>query len=288
MVYANMVGVDVDFTRLTGTPFRRALSYLFVPFYLLTAGSGYLARHQGEIAGCAYYHLRQLSGFVFNVSVNAEHRRQGVATDLMHYLQQKIDQAGRPWVALHVDRDNLPAQSLYQHLGYRPYHPYFLRAPAVTPARRAARERALVELPRRIGSQRFRAYVQQEREAGDPWAAAVVQTDYGDTLPSGGDFWSVQHEGREVGALWLAETSHTCQAMLALEPIWWDRTELYERLSRDVVAAGSDGNEARAIELYLGSSAHHEATLAYWRQHGFVARRRARILMLKPLAAETG
>lgn len=287
MVYANMVGVDVDFTQLTGTPLRRALSYLFVPLYLLTAGKGFLARQQGQMAGCAYYHLRQLSGFVFNVSVNAEHRRQGVATELMSYLQQQIRSARRPWVALHVDRDNAPAQALYQQLGYRPYHPYFLHMAGVTPLRNAGHDRVLAALPRRTGSERFRAFLRREREAGDPWAAAVVQADYSDTVPSGGRFWSVRYEGQEAGSLWRADVGNTRQVMLALDPVWWDRTELYEALFQDIVANGPGEGEARAIEIYLGSSAHHEATLAYWRGHGFVARRRARILMLKALDAET-
>lgn len=282
MVYTNMVGVDVDFTRLTGTPSRRALSYLFVPLYLLTAGKGFLARRQGEIAGCAYYHLRQLSGFVFNVGVNAEHRRQGVATRLMHHLQQQIRSAGRPWVALHVDRENVPAQTLYQQLGYRPYHPYYLRRPTVTPLRSTQSDRTLEPLPRRAGSQRFLEYLRREREAGDSWAAAVVGADYGDTLPGGGHFWSVGYEGREVGSLWMADAGGTRQAMLALAPLWWERPDLYEAIYRGIVAVGRP--DSRAIELFLGSSAHYEATLAYWQEQGFVARRRARMLMLKALA----
>jgi hypothetical protein len=43
-----------------------------------------------------------------------------------------------------------------------------------------------------------------------------------------------------------------------------------------------------AVELYLGSSAHQEATLSYWQQRGFVARPRARILMLRSLKDESG
>jgi hypothetical protein len=53
MVYANMIGVDVDFTELTRTPFRRALSYLFVPIYLLTAGEGFKARREGRLPAAA-------------------------------------------------------------------------------------------------------------------------------------------------------------------------------------------------------------------------------------------
>ncbi len=288
MVYANMTGVDVDFTRLTGNPGRRILSYLVVPLYLLTAGRGFLARRQGEIAGCGYYHLRQLSGFVFNVSVNAQHRRQGVATQLMHHLQQQIAGAGRPWVALHVDRDNGPAQALYQQLGYRPYHPYYLRLPAPRPARHVAGEHALEPLPRRIGSQRFLAYLQREREAGDLWAAAVVRADYGELIPSGGQFWSVQHEGQEVGALWMGDAGDTRQAMTALLPLWWDRADLYEAIYQGIVASGGREGAGSALELYLGSSAHYEATLSYWQQLGFLAHRRARILMRKSLREESG
>jgi GNAT superfamily N-acetyltransferase len=288
MVFANMVGVDVDFTQLTGTPLRRGLSYLIVPFYLLTAGRGFLGRRQGETAGCAYFHLRQLSGFVFNVSVNASHRRQGVATELMHHLQQQIRSAGRRWVALHVDRDNVPAQSLYQQLGYRPYHPTFLRASSVAVLGKNSGGRTLETLPRRAGSQHFLRHLHRERETGDPWAAAVVEADYGDTLPSGGHFYAVRHEGKEVGSLWLGDAGNTRQAMLALEPLWWDRTELYEAIHRGIVAADGGVDRGGAVELYLGSSAHQEATLSFWQHLGFGARRRARILMLRSLENGSG
>lgn len=288
MVYANMIGVDVDFTRLTGTPWRRAFSYLVVPLYLLTAGKGFLARHQSKIAGCGYYHLRQLSGFVFNVSVNAAHRRQGVATQLMHYLQQQIAGAGLSWVALHVDRDNAPAQALYQRLGYRPYHPYYLRLPAISLTRKAYHGQTLEPLPRRTGSRRFLAYLHGEREAGDPWAAAVVRADYSELIPSGGHFWSVQREGKEVGALWMGDAGDTRQAMVALAPLWWDRSDLYEAIFHGIVATGNRQAQRNGLELYLGSSAHYEATLDFWRQLGFVAQRRARILMLKSLKDEGG
>ncbi|MDT8306270.1 MAG: GNAT family N-acetyltransferase [Anaerolineae bacterium] len=281
LVFANMVGVDVDFTELTGTPFRRALSYLFVPVYLLTAGRGYKARHEGEIAGCAYYHLRQRSGFVFNVSVAERHRRQGIATQLMQHLEHEIEQARRFYVGLHVDRDNLPAQRLYQGLGYRPYHPYFLRQPEAVPAAHRGGSLALEELPRRTGSQRFRAFQRREREAGDPWAAAVVAADYGNNIPSGGRFWRIEESGSEIGALWLGDATGTRQAMLALDPTCWDRRDLRESIYEGIVAAG--GPWHGALEIYLGSSAHHEAALAHWTEMGFVPRRRARILMLKRL-----
>lgn len=281
LVFANMIGVDADFTELTGTPFRRALSYFFVPVYLLTAGRGYKARHGREIAGCAYYHLRQRSGFVFNVSVSEPHRRQGIATQLMHHLEQEILQSGRGYVALHVDRDNLPAQHLYQDLGYRPYHPYFVRQSKPVQTGLARSSVALEELPRRTGSQRFRAFLRREREAGDPWVAAVVEADYGNNIPSGGQFWSIREGDAEIGALWLGDTIATRQAMLALDPAHWDRRNVREKLLEGIRAVG--GQKSGALEIYLGSSTHHEAALAHWEELGFVARRRARILMLKAL-----
>jgi ribosomal protein S18 acetylase RimI-like enzyme len=281
MVYANMIGVDVDFTELTRTPFRRALSYLFVPVYLLTAGEGFKARHEGEIAGCGYYHLRRLSGFVFNVGVAEAHRRHGIATNLMQHLELQIWQSGRRWVGLHVDRDNMPAQRLYQHLDYQPYHPYFLRSPGATTPWLGAGELPFEPLPRRTGSHRFRAFQRREREAGDAWAAAVVEADFGNSVPSGGRFWSVQEKGNEIASLWLGDAGGVRQAILALDPTYWDREDIRERIYSGILAA--DGNAAGALEVYLGSSAHYEAALAHWRALGFVARRRARILMLKQL-----
>jgi ribosomal protein S18 acetylase RimI-like enzyme len=285
LVYANMIGVDVDFTELTRTPLRRALSYFFVPVYLLTAGHGFKARRAGKIAGCGYYHLRNLSGFVFNVSVAESHRRQGVATHLMSHLEQQVREAGKHWVALHVDRDNLPAQCLYQQLGYQPYHPYFLRTPGATPSRRPAHPPSLAPLPRREGSVRFRALLRREREAGDPQVAPVVEADYGNNIPSGGRFWSVQNAATEIGVLWVADAATVRQAMLALEPTYWDRPDTRDYIYDGLMDMG--GEPPGAIELYLGSSTHYEATLAHWRELGFVARRRPRILMIKALEGES-
>jgi GNAT superfamily N-acetyltransferase len=281
LVFANMVGVDVDFTELTGTPFRRALAYLFVPIYLLTAGRGFKARRDGEIAGCGYYHLRHLSGFVFNVSVSEPHRLQGVATHLMQHLEAEIRSAGKSWVALHVDRDNEPAQLLYQRLGYRPYHPYFLRHRDPVPMGQGQASLSVQELPRRAGSERFHRFQRREREAGDPWSAPVVQADFGNSVPSGGRFFSVQNSSTEIAALWLGETIGTRQAMLAMDPLYWDRDELRERLYEAIRAVG--GRSSGALEIYLSSSAHHEAALAQWQALGFIPRRRPRILMLKQL-----
>ena len=115
----------------------------------------------------------------------------------------------------------------------------------------------------------------------------MVRADYSELIPSGGHFWSVQREGKEVGALWMGEAGDTRQAMVALAPLWWDRSDLYEAIFQGIVATGNRQAQRNGLELYLGSSAHYEATLDFWRQLG-LPRSRARILMLKSLKDEGG
>ena len=51
----------------------------------------------------------------------------------MVYLEQTIKKRGREWAVLQVDQGNEPAERLYEQLGYRPYHPHFLRREMGTP-----------------------------------------------------------------------------------------------------------------------------------------------------------
>ncbi|MGH2538722.1 MAG: GNAT family N-acetyltransferase, partial [Candidatus Promineifilaceae bacterium] len=127
MAFANMTGVDPQFTRLVSRPIRRWLSHLTLPFYFGLAGRGFKVVRAGRIIGCAYLYLRPNSGYVFNVSVNRPYRRQGVARGLMAHLEGLIQARGRGWAALQVDWDNSPARALYAGIGYRAYHPGLFR-----------------------------------------------------------------------------------------------------------------------------------------------------------------
>jgi hypothetical protein len=54
MAYANMTGVDMQFTQLVSHPIGRFMGYLLFPFYFGLTGDGYKAVSGGKIVGCAY------------------------------------------------------------------------------------------------------------------------------------------------------------------------------------------------------------------------------------------
>ena len=81
----------------------------------------------GKIVGCAYLHLNKSSGYIFNVNVNKANRRQGIGRQLMDHLEKITKSRQRSLLALQVENNNLPAKQLYHQLGFRSYHPHFLR-----------------------------------------------------------------------------------------------------------------------------------------------------------------
>lgn len=282
MAYANMSGVDREFTRSTSGPVAHALGYVILPLYLLTSGRGYKAEVGGKIVGCAFLHIRRLSGFVFNVNVNAPFRRKGIGGALMEHLEKEVRGMGRRWVGLHLDDGNAPAQRLYETLGYRNYHHRFLRSRDLKVLQQPELPNiAARPLARYEGARLWKLYADLERREGDAWAARVIREDFDEGLPSGGAFWACTSGGEEIGCAWVGGKTDWPSVRLLLRSAYWNRrmpvvTLLHILLrERDV--------EPRAIDLHAGSSAHHEAMLSLLRDFGFTSHNKARILMLKEL-----
>jgi ribosomal protein S18 acetylase RimI-like enzyme len=59
------------------------------------------------------------SAFVYDIEVQASHRRQGHARSAMKLLEPIVLALGLPSIGLHVFRQNLSAQELYRSLGYQ-------------------------------------------------------------------------------------------------------------------------------------------------------------------------
>ncbi|MCI0397556.1 MAG: GNAT family N-acetyltransferase [Chloroflexi bacterium] len=280
MTYANMMGVDPLFTKLVTHPLSRWGSYLFMPFYFLVAGEGYKAVQNGRIVGCAYLHVRELCAYAFNVSVNQPYRRQGVARRLMSYLEEAAQARNVSWMALQVDEANLPARNLYEQLGYRPYHPHFLRREgSATMPWGVASGVGLEPLRPRRGRRLFEHYLALEREAGDRWAARVVPDCDFESLPAG-VYWRCLLQGEEIGCALVARSAAGPIIHLMLQPAYWGHFTLagLVRLLAEKVA-----RVPTTLDLHLGSSAHHQAALPLLAGLGFVQRTVPRILMLKLL-----
>ena len=72
-----------------------------------------------EVAvGCARYTLEEQHMYVGRVSVLPTHRRRGVASAMMHFLEQLAAELGKEAVRIGV-RESLPSNvGLYKSLGY--------------------------------------------------------------------------------------------------------------------------------------------------------------------------
>lgn len=285
MAYANMTGVDVEFTRFARRPLARLFGHILLPFYLLTAGQGYKAVADGEIAGCAYVHMQQLSGIAFNVNVNKAYRRQGIGRALMQHIEAQVRRASLRWIALQVDRGNEPAQRLYESLNYQAYHPDFLRSGrevTLLPPRQETV--SLGALGMHEGRSLFRKYADLERREGDAWAATVIKHDFSDRPPPGGQFWRCFHERQEIGCAWQKQEQDKVMVVLLLERTYWNQPMITRGLLRLLQA--QRGSHPVTLDVYFGSSSHHDAAAPALMALGFENRRQAQILMLKALGNE--
>jgi ribosomal protein S18 acetylase RimI-like enzyme len=89
-----------------------------------------VAHDDGELAGVAIAVLQPESSIVFSVAVSPDHRRKGIATDLMAAWAEN---AGERTLFLQTFADNTAAQALYGGLGFTTSHRYhYRRAPAGT------------------------------------------------------------------------------------------------------------------------------------------------------------
>lgn len=282
MTYANMSGVDRQFTRFIRNPLIRPLSYLLIPLYLLTAGKGFKAVSRGQIMGCAFLHLARRSGMAFNVNVNRPYRRRGIGRSLMEHLEIRVRWADRHWIGLLVGQGNEAAQNLYRSLDYRPYNPKFLRS-----ANRSLLNGTRLPgihvraLPRHQGRLLWSRYADLERWAGDSWASEVVKEDFDEGPPPGGTFWSCHTSAEEIGCAWMGGEDRWPFVVLLLDPDYWERRVLTLSLLRALLVQRTI--RPQAIDVHFGSSAHYEAALPFLQEYGFGPRQHANILMLKPL-----
>lgn len=281
MTYANMTGVDQYFTRLVKNPLYRRIGYLTFPFYFLFSGRGYKALRGRQIAGCAFLHLRQKSGFVFNVSVNREFRRQGVARQLMTHLECETRANHREWSALQVDDVNMAAQRLYAHLGYRPYHPHYLRRDAPGPINRAVLTGlALEPLSQNNGRRLFTRYLKIEQEAGDAWVSPVIG-EYNPPAPGSGRFFGCRLYDDEIGCVWKEGDEDWPMIRVALKPDYWGHITISGLIK---MVVDKLDNRPLWIDVRFASSAHHTQAEPLLEAVGFTGRKSPRILMFKQLA----
>lgn len=278
MTHENMTGADRQFTHLVSSRLGFWVSYVFLPINLLLAGSGYKAVHRGEMIGCAYLNLSKRYGYVFNVSVRRPYRRRSVGRLLMEHLETVTRKNSRQWMALQVDDGNVGAQGLYAALGYIAFHPCFYAGAA--PDIKRLEENGEVVLERLSpypGSRLFARYLEVERVEGDAWASRII----GDLIPApspNGEYYRCLVTNDEVGCIMCERKAERVKIKLVLRPDQWGN-----RVAREAIASTLDahGVMGSTIEVYLGSSQHHESVALLFAELGLEERVKSRILMLK-------
>lgn len=280
MTFDNMIGVDQYFTRMVRDPLGRWLTFATLPFYLSFSGRGFKVVVDGRIVACGFLHMRRHSGYIYNVSVSQPYRRQGIGRQLVVYLEETIARHGPAWAALQVDRGNEPAEQLYRGLGYKPYHPHFLRR-EISPAigRAATTGVSLQALGRYPGRGLYRRYRNIERQNGDLWAAAIVD-EYDSWPENRGEYWRCRLNEREIGCAHVIQRDGQPLIRLALAPDYWGHLAT-GGLAKELVDA-LPGRPAY-VDLFLESSAHHRVAMPVLSGLGFRERRHSRTLMLKAL-----
>ena len=282
MAYANMTGVDPQFTELVNNPLGRFAGYFIFPFYFGMTGKGYKAVYEGEIAGCAYLHLNKHSGYIFNVNVNHAFRRQGVGRQLMDHLESVTKSNGRHLLALQVEDSNLPAKRLYQQLGYRPFHPHFLRYDVSGGLPQAVESAVALEpLNRSWGRRFFHRYQKIERREGDSWAVKAVEDYQANEPQSGGKYWRCLLNNEEAGAAWRQKTSAGIGLTLALKPEFWGNIGV-SGLVKQLINDAPTGSQ-RSIDLFFSSSSHHKTAVSMFKGLGFKEMIQPRLLMVKEI-----
>jgi ribosomal-protein-alanine N-acetyltransferase len=77
---------------------------------------------EGALAGFCILHIERHSphpvGYIVTLDVAAEHRRKGIAGDLMRRAEEQAREAGCAAIALHVFTGNSGAIRFYERLGY--------------------------------------------------------------------------------------------------------------------------------------------------------------------------
>lgn len=80
---------------------------------------GMVAEHKQQIVGFMIYELCKSLMHVVNFAVHPDFRRQGVGTQMIQKLIDKLSQQRRREIVLEVRETNLPAQLFFRSLGFR-------------------------------------------------------------------------------------------------------------------------------------------------------------------------
>lgn len=280
MTHENMRGADREFTRLVASTTGRWISYFALPINLLFSGSGYKAMYQGKTIGCGYLTLRNQCGYVFNVLVQSQYRRQGAGSLLMSYLEDVTRENARYWIALQVDDINSAARGLYEKLGYKAYHPNFFGGVArALDFREKSGSLNIDRLSSESGRNLFGRYLKLERAKGDSWASHAGD----DLFPvpvEMGEYYSCLVQEKVVGCIQRVRKKDRLRLELVLNPDQWGNWFALEAVS---LLLSDFIKPHTVVEINLGSSEHHQALMPLLESFGLLERISSRFFMLKQI-----
>ena len=92
-------------------------------FYLNKFREGFFVAEDfsDKIVAYAILACAPTTGYILSIAVHPQKRNQGVASDLLDFLESKCQEKGISKIRLDVRTDNLPAIRLYRKLGLLPH-----------------------------------------------------------------------------------------------------------------------------------------------------------------------
>ena len=120
MIYREWKYEDIlKISELEKECFQDAWTYkMFVEAFSSKLFYGVCAEENGEIAGYACETVLFENAEVDNIAVAEGYRREGIAKKLLEMLEEEAKARGATVMLLEVRVSNVPAMSLYLHLGY--------------------------------------------------------------------------------------------------------------------------------------------------------------------------
>ena len=77
-----------------------------------------ICENQGELVGCVACYVAADEGEIDSVVVKKEARKCGIGGKMLHFLHEEVEKIGVHYLFLEVRESNLPAQRLYEKMGY--------------------------------------------------------------------------------------------------------------------------------------------------------------------------
>jgi GNAT superfamily N-acetyltransferase len=252
-----------------------------VPLYYHWLTSGYGAFLDHEIAGWLFLRGWHQVLYVEGLAVAPDWRRKGVATALMHFVEQQAHELRREWLGLTVTLANESAVSLYEQQGFQRGHARILCYQGQDVPDLPESSADLSSVIAQTAGQMYRHFAERDLAAGNAPTSQVQARFLGrESYRSiSGNHWLVRIDGQPAAYLHRRRFAQRLVIYLAALPEHWASPELIGALAKAV----GKTKPSPTIELRLASDGHHDAMCAAMGPLGFVERLATTMKMFKHL-----